>query len=170
MNKHTVIVLIAIIIIIGTFSYSFVNATTSSELQLRWYQKGSFDYLTMMAGGKVEVCNPTSIPIDFKKIRVEPYYKEQKLGSYEIDGNVLLPRESSEFFGSTDKDNAGQILLMYLDTELSGNDVARIDSSQMKVLTTVDTTILGFIPYSTTSAYNGVDFSQMMNHDERFSC
>lgn len=170
MNKHTVIVIISVVVIVGTIAYSFVNATTASDIQLRWHQKNGFDYLAMMAGGKVEICNPTSIPVDFQKLKIEPHYKERKLGAYIIDGAILQPSASTEISGTAEKDNAGQFLLSQIGSKLEGENIARIDLERLEVHMEIKTNVLGFIPYSTTDVYSGYDFNKMMNHAGSFDC
>lgn len=172
MNRHTVIVIAASIVIAGTLIYSFLNITGLNDIQMQWYQKDGFDYLTMMAGGKIELCNPTSVPINLDQLEIQIVYQGNELGKLVSKSKTLMPSQISYVTerGQTD-DQTGQVFLMYLDTELSGNDIARFDSNQMKVNIIYDTKFLGIIPYSVTKSYLGSEFEAIMNHEEgNFDC
>lgn len=170
MDKHTVIAIIAVAVIIGSVSYSFVNAFSAGSFQIRYYLEDGFDYLALMAGGNIEICNPTPIPVDFKELRIEPFYKERDLGTYYVNGKILDPYESEEFVGDTKQDNAGQFLLSRLSMKLDGKNIATVDLENMRVNTIFVSNILGFIPYSISETYTGEEFNNMMNHEGNFVC
>jgi len=172
MNKHTLIVIAASVVIAGTLIYSFSNITGLNDIQMRWYQKDGFDYLAMMAGGKIELCNPTTVPMNVNQIEIQVTYQGNELGKLTSDKVSLFPSKTQEMPAKVKMDDqTGQVFLMYLDTELSGNDLARFDPNQMGVNITYETKFLGFIPYSLSKSYLGSQFANMMNQREgTFSC
>ena len=44
MNKHTIIVIIASIVIVGPFGYSAWNIFAADQLEIRWTEGEKFDY------------------------------------------------------------------------------------------------------------------------------
>lgn len=171
MDKHAKITIISIAIIIATVGFSLINAFSLQSLEYRW-SSGSFDYVTFLAGGNMEFCNPGILPLEFSEFKVKPYYKEMILGSYSIKPTFVTSGESKIVPGvSTSESAAGEMILMYIDTELSGNDIARIDSNQMFVEVDFQTKILGIIPFTVSNSYSGQEFSDIMNDQaDRFSC
>ena len=172
MNKHSLIVIIASVVIAGTLIYSFVNIIGLNDIQMRWYQKDGFDYLAMMAGGKIELCNPTSVPMNVKQVEIQVTYQGNELGKLTSEGMTLFPSKTEDMTAKVEmNDQTGQVFLMYLDTELSGNDLARFDPNQMRVNVIYETKFLGFIPYSVSKSYLGAEFENIMNQREgTFSC
>jgi hypothetical protein len=170
-NKHTVIVIISIIIIAAALVYSSLGAVFANDLQIRWNQTGSFDLLSIMFGGKVVVCNDSDYPISFHQYSFNIIYDGQDLGTFSAQGASLLPHTSTEISGefTTDDKRIAQILFASLDTAFSGSEqAARIDTKKMSATTTLDTRIIGIIPISITQEYAGQEFIDMMN--QKTSC
>lgn len=174
MKRHVVVGIVALFVIGVTVSFSLVNAVFLDNLQIRWHNEaGGFDYLTLVAGEqKVRLCNTAPVPLFVNQVTIAPFYDKEELGRFVIDGTVIPASASVDLFGTpVNTDSSTDIMMMYLDTEFSGNDIARIDGSKMTVLTQVDTKILGLIPYSSTQVYPGDYFLDMMNYrDGSFAC
>lgn len=171
-NKHSIIVIIASIIIIGTFAYSFVNALSLENVEFRWHQKGSFDFIGMMHGGKIQLCNTSEVPISISGINMDLYFNNQKLGTYSVEPVAIKENSSVEVNGRSDmKEKLSQIMLFFMDTEFSGTDIARVDSNRMFVQVNYNTSILGFIPITVSDVYSGYEFHQTMNDvNDSFQC
>ena len=164
MNKHSAIVILASIVIVASIGYSMFNVTTLDKLQFKWNERSSFDYLTMLNGGVVEVCNTSLIPLKFNGLNFVTFYEDQEVGRFFVEGSTIQPNSKSELKGKGEMTSlAGQMVSMYMDSEYLGGDFARIDSSSMVVFTVVDTTVLGVIPYSVTNQYSGEEFFHIMN-------
>lgn len=57
MNKYTKISVIAIILIIIPFAYSFLNIYGAQQLQYKWNDENQFSYFELSNNGSVEFCN-----------------------------------------------------------------------------------------------------------------
>ena len=171
-NKHSIIVIIASIVIVGTFTYSLVNALSLENIEFRWHQKGSFDFITMMHGGKIQLCNTAELPVSVNGINMDLYFDNQKLGTYLVEPVAIKGNSMVEVNGRSDmKEKSTQIMLLFMDTEFSGTDIARVDSNRMYVQVNYNTSILGFIPFTVSNAYSGYEFHQTMNDaDNSFAC
>jgi hypothetical protein len=170
-NKHTVIVIVSIAVIAITIGYSSLNLVFAKDLEFRWHQAGSFDLLSLMFGGKLVVCNNSDYPANFHKYSFNVIYDEQSLGTFSVQGIGVLPHSASSLNGkfTTDDKRVSQILFSSLDTALSGSgQAARINVNNMQVISTLDTKIVGFIPFSITQQYSGQEFVEMMN--QKTSC
>jgi hypothetical protein len=78
----------------------------------------------------------------------------------------LAPHSASGISGKfvTDDKRVSQILFSSLDTAMSGSGQdARINIDNMQVITTLDTKVIGVIPFSITQQYSGQEFVDMMN-------
>ncbi|MGI0010786.1 MAG: hypothetical protein ACREAE_05250 [Nitrosopumilaceae archaeon] len=127
----------------------------------------------MTGDNQLEACSTLYFPVTFKKYDIEFIYQSNKLGTYSAVGTTLAPLSSSILNGKFTSGDFGEALvyLMYLDTEMSGNDIARIDARQLQVFTRLDTSFLGVIPFSVTNEYSGLDFVKMMNQEDgNFGC
>jgi len=68
MNKHSVITIIAIIVIIIPFAYSGLNILGAHQLEYRWSHLGDFNFFTMSNHGEIEFCNTIPFWTSFQKI------------------------------------------------------------------------------------------------------
>ena len=172
MDKNTKIVIIASIVIVASIGYSVFSAVSLGELEVKWNERGSFDYMTMLNGGVIEVCNPSDIQLGFNSLGIVALYQENEVGRFDTEGAVVQPNSAIEILGKGETTSlAGQIMSMYLDTEISGTEVIRIDSEDMSIVTSIDTVLLGVIPYSVSSTYTGQEFYKIMNgQTEEYSC
>jgi len=69
---------------------------------------------------------------------------------------------------STEEFQSTQYMFMTLDYEFGGGEV-RVDPNKFIVLVTIQTPILGIIPYSHTIQISGFELDQIMNN-EKLSC
>lgn len=165
-NWHTIIVAASIVVIVGTFGYSLLGVFAANNLQFRWHQIESFDLLTMMIGGNLSVCNNSDYPATFRSYTLDLAYDGNPLGKFTTDGAAIAPHTSAMIDGkfSTDDKRVANILLLSLDTAMSGSgQAARINPENMEVSATVETTIIGLVPFPITQQYSGPEFVDMMN-------
>ncbi len=165
------IVIISIIVIAATLGYSSLNLVFAKDLQFRWHQEGNFDLLSIMFGGKLVVCNNSDYPASFQHYSFNIVYDGQSLGTFSANGIGTTPHTNTMIDGkfSTDDKRVSQILFSSLDTAFSSSgQAARIDINKMSATTTLDTKIIGVIPFSITHEYSGQEFIDMMN--QKTSC
>lgn len=169
-NKHTIIVMVSIAVIAGSVGYSSLGAISAKDLQFRWHQIDSFDFIAVLVQGDFAVCNPTSIPANFESYSFSMNYDGNDLGTFVVGGGGVAPNTIGVVHGKLQSDDKriSEMFFSFLDTEFGGTDVARIDSNKMTVKTTIETKILGVIPYSITHDYSGRVFVDMMN--QKTSC
>lgn len=165
-NKHTIIVIASIAIIAGSLGYSSLNAFSANDLQFRWHQVGSFDFINILASGNLAVCNSSDMPANFQSYSFSMTYDRNDLGTFVTDGGGVAPHTLGIIHGKLNSDDKriSEMFFSFLDTEFGGTDVTRIDSKKMSVTSTLEARILGVIPYTITHKYSGQDFVDMMNH------
>ena len=171
-NKHSIIVIIASIVIVGTFAYSLGNALSLENIEFRWNQNESFDFIVMMNGGNIQLCNTSEFPAIINGIDMDMYLDNQKLGTFSVEPVTINPNSMIEAHGNSEMiGNSAQVMLLYMNTEFSGSNIARIDSSKMIVQVNYNTNILGVIPITVSNVYSGYEFYQIMNgENDNFQC
>lgn len=164
MNKHSVITIIAIIVIIAPFAYSGLSIFGMQQLEYRWNNPGQFTFFTMSNHGDVELCNPMPFWISFENLHVITFYDANQRGVFTINPTTINPLSSTVQEGtfSSEDLSASQHIFMTLDFEFDGGDI-RLDPNKLIVVVQADIPILGIIPYSTTTQISGFDFDQEMN-------
>ena len=170
MNKHSMITIIAIIIIVIPFIYSGSSILGAQQLEYRWDNPGKFSFFAMSNQGEIEFCNTIPFWISFEKFKIETFYQSKSLGSFSVNPSTINPLSSTiqEGVFSTDQMSAAQHIFMIFDFEFDGGNI-RLDPNQFIILISLDTPILGIIPYSTTTQISGLELDEMMNN-ENLSC
>jgi len=167
-NRHTVIVAISIAVIASSLGYSSLNLVSASSLQFKWATK-NFDFTSIMFGGNVQACNDSDYPASFTKYTFTIFYDSKQLGKFTSSGGVIPPHSKGTIPGkfAADDRQVAQIFFSFLDTEIGGTDVSRVDASKMQVKTALDYPIIGVVPLSITHEYSGQEFLDMMNQDTK---
>lgn len=168
-NIHALAVVTAIAVIVATVAYSAAGAYSASNLQFRWNDQGSFDYLSTMFGGRISACNSSDLPANLKSYSFKMTYDGENLGALQTGGANILPHSTSVMSAkfSTEDKRISEMFFSFLDTEIGGTDVTRIDSRKMSVEETIESSMIGFIPISFSKQYSGEEFSHMMNQKTR---
>ena len=170
MNKYSVISAVAIIIIAITVLYGVVNAMSVEKIELRT-TLDTFRFFDMANEEQIELCNPNPFYATFNGLRIDTYYREELQGSWVMGSKTMNP-ETAEVLGinfSSNSFSETQYLYMHMDGQFTGEQIIRVDPTEMTVKTTFDTRILGVIPYPITITQSGFEFSQMMNEDSSCS-
>lgn len=164
-NRHTLVAAVAIAVIAATIGYSALSAFSVSELQIRWHKEGDFDYLSTLFGGRVTICNDSPYPANLKSYSFRMVYDSDDLGTFTTGGANIAPKSTVTLAGSLDANDKriAEMMFSFLDTELGGTQVTRIDGAKMSVHATSESVIMGFIPVSVSREYSGYEFVQMMN-------
>lgn len=171
MEKHTIIVLVSITIIIATFGYSLLNVFALEQIELGGIDN-LFRFFEMSTDDKILVCNNTPLPANFNQLDIIIYYERELLGTFIIDSVNLMPNSVLEVDGKYNSESIAQsqMLYMHFDHLFSGSDnTVRIDPRKMDVVTEFHTTILG-IPYKVSEQYTSFDFWNMLNDESNLKC
>jgi len=172
MNKHSVIVIISSILIIGVVGNSIWNIYAVEQLQLSG-NDGIFRYYeTMTNEDKIVACNPLLLPTSFNQFYITIFFDGKEKGVFSIDGTTMPPKSSNildaEF--SSESFSEIQYYFLHFDSMFSGSAPVRIDPSKLAVETEFQTPIIGIIPFSVTNQYTGMDFWNMLNEDKNSKC
>jgi len=167
MNKHTIITVIAIIVIIIPFAYSGLNILGIQQLEYRWSNPGDFSFFTMSNHGEIEFCNPIPFWVSFQKLDITTYYNTENLGSFVVNPITINPLSSTIQKGtfSSEEISSAQHIFMTLDFEFDGGDI-RMDPNQLVTVIQIDTPIIGIIPYSSITQISGFDLDRIMNSED----
>ena len=170
MNKHSIITIIAIIIIVTPFAYSALSIVGVQQLEYRWDNPGEFTFFTMLNQGEMEFCNAIPFWITFQKFEISAFYQSEHLGSFIVQPLTINPYSSvvQEGIFSSKEISESQHIFMTFDFMFNGGNI-RLDPNQFIILITADTPILGIIPYSSTTQMSGFEFDKMMNAED-LSC
>ena len=173
MNKHTIIVIIASIVIIAPFAIFGLSVAAAEELQIRWSEPEKFGFFPLSNNGQVVICNPSPFLLDFVKLEIHPFYEGKHYGTFTVDGDVISPHSSSNFDGiyRSERFAESQYLYMNMDGQFGGTESIRVDPRFMSVTTQIQIPLLGFIPFTIEKQESGFDFYNMMKADlENFDC
>ncbi len=170
MNKHSIITIIAIIIIVIPFAYSGLSIVGVQQLEYRWDNPGEFTFFTMLNQGEMEFCNAIPFWITFQKFEISTFYQSEHLGSFVVQPLTINPYSSvvQEGIFSSEEISESQHIFMTFDFMFNGGNI-RLDPNQFIILITADTPILGIIPYTFTTQMSGFEFDKMMNAED-LSC
>lgn len=164
MNKYTKISVIAIILIIIPFAYSFLNIYGAQQLQYKWNDENQFSYFELSNNGSVEFCNTMPFWMSFKKFEIVSFYDFKNIGTFTVQPLTINPSShgSQEGIFRSEAFTEAQYVFMNLDFEFNGGEI-RIDPNKLYMLVNIDTPIIGVIPYTTTIQYSGFDLFNIMN-------
>jgi hypothetical protein len=170
MNKYSVITVVAIIIIIIPFAYSGLNIIGSNQLEYKWNSTEGFSFFAMLNNGDVEFCNPMPFPTSFQKFQIISFYDAKNIGEFEINASTIESQSSAIQIGNflTEEFQTTRHMFMTLDYEFDGGAI-RVDPNKFIVLVTIQTPIMGIIPYSNTIQISGFELDQIMKNEE-LSC
>jgi len=170
MNKHSIITAIAIVIIVIPIAYSGLSIVGAQQLEYRWDNPGEFTFFTMLNQGEMEFCNTIPFWITFQKFEISTFYQSKHLGSFIVQPSTINPYSSvvQEGIFSSEEISESQHIFMTFDFMFNGGNI-RLDPNKFVIVTSVNTRILGIIPYSSTTQISGFEFDKMMNAED-LSC
>ena len=167
MNKHSIITIIAIIVIVIPFAHSGLSIVGVQQLEYRWDSPGEFTFFTMLNQGEIEFCNAMPFWTSFQKFEIASFYQSEQLGSFTVQPLTINPYSSvvEEGIFSSEEISEAQHIFMTFDFMFNGGNI-RLDPNQFIILITTHTPILGIIPYSSTTQISGFEFDKMMNAED----
>jgi hypothetical protein len=171
MNKHSVIVIISILVIVAVAGNSIWNIYAVEQLQLSVNDESFRFYQVMVDEDKFVVCNPFPFPVSFNQFYITVFFEGDVQGTFSIDRITIPPKSSQVLAGTffTEDYSETQYLFMHFDHTFEGNPI-RIDPAKMTVQTEFQTPILGIIPFSVTNQYSSMNFWNMLNDEESSKC
>ncbi|KER05449.1 hypothetical protein AAA799E16_01908 [Marine Group I thaumarchaeote SCGC AAA799-E16] len=172
MNKHSLIVIISSIVIIGVVGNSVWNIYAVEQLQLSG-KDGIFRYYEGMVGqDKIITCNPLFLTTSFNQLYITVFFEGKVKGIFSIDGTSIPPKSSQILDAEFSSESFAEIQYYFLhfDGMFSGTAPIRIDAKKLAIETEFQTPILGIIPFSVTNQYTGIDFWNMLNEDKNSKC
>ena len=173
MDKHSLIVIIALIVIAIPFVYSGWNIYAVNQLQIHGTDEERFRFFDMISDGSIEVCNPSPFFVNFNKLSIVTYFDSDKKGIFSSKPISLSPISSMVINGtfSSESFSEAQYLALNFDGIFSGSAPERIDPRRLIIVTEFETPIIGIIPYTVTKQYAGLYFWETLNGDiGEFNC
>ena len=167
MNKHTVITIIAIIVIALPIMHSGFSILGVQQLEYRWDNPGEFNFFNMLNQGEMEFCNTVPFWMSIQKFEIESFYQSDTLGTFTVQPISISPFSSVIEAGIFKSENVAeaQHIFMTFDFEFNGGNV-KLDPNEFIITISANTPILGIIPYTTTTQISGFEFDQLMNAED----
>ncbi|MFY9301311.1 MAG: hypothetical protein WAO91_09005 [Candidatus Nitrosotenuis sp.] len=109
----------------------------------------------------------------FNSYEISSTYNGGRLGTFHLEGSQILPKSSIVLQGEFDAEDkkTANIMSLFLDSEIQGADVSRINAEKLEIATELKTNLFGIIPYTISKNYGGAEFFDMMNgNDDSFEC
>jgi len=172
MEKHKIIGIIAIIVLIGTVGSSLLNVYALEQLEFGGIDDLFRFFSFYTTDNTINICNNSLIPTNFNKLNIEIYFEKELLGNYVIDSTTIMPNSIIIANGKYVSDSLehSQTLFMHFDHLFSGSDdTIRIDPRKMDMVIQFQTTIIG-MPYVVSEQYNAFDFWNMLNDEKNLAC
>jgi hypothetical protein len=170
MNKHTVITIIAIIVIVAPFAYFGLNLLGVQQLEYKWDNPGEFNFFQLSNSGEVKFCNTMPFLTSFQEFEIATFYQGKHMGSFVTNSFTINPYSSTiqEGIFTSDTVVEAQRNFFTLDYMFNGGE-ERMDPNKFIIQIKIDTPIIGIIPYSSTMEMLGSDFDKIMNA-ENLNC
>ncbi len=167
MDKHTLIVIIAVIVIAIPFVYSGLNIYAASQLQFHGTDEDRFRFFDMINDGSIKACNPSPFFGNFNKLSIVTYFDSDNIGTFSSKPISVSPLSSVVIDGmfSSESFPEAQYFALHFDGIFSGSSPERIDPRRLMIVTEIETPIIGIIPYTITKQYSGLYFWETLNGD-----
>jgi len=172
MNKHTIIVIVASVVIVASIGFSAWNIFSADYLQFKAV-KQNFSYFDFMNNGKISMCNPLPLSASFNDVKISMIFDGRDIGVLDASDVFLEPNSETKIQGKFTSETAKEAQYLALHFDSMYNDVipTRIDLEKMIVVTEIQTKIIGVIPYAIINQYSGLEFWKMMEDvDNKYSC
>jgi hypothetical protein len=100
-------------------------------------------------------------------------FEGRNVGTFTISNIILEPNSEITVQGKFISEifEESQYLSLHFDSMYYEVIPIRIDIERMDVVTEISTNIVGFVPFTITNQYPGLEFWKMMNDvDEKYKC
>ncbi|MDX1371589.1 MAG: hypothetical protein R3321_03925 [Nitrososphaeraceae archaeon] len=172
MNRYTAISLSAIIIIIVVIAYSASSIFAANQIQFKSVDEEKFRFFDLVNKGKIDLCNPGPTFANFNEITLELIHDGKSIGKFSSQKIGLPPFSASQVQGkfTSERFEETQYLALHYDGMFSGSTPVRIDPTQLQVVSKITSNFLGVIPITISQDYSGLEFWEIMNNNEEYSC
>jgi hypothetical protein len=171
MERQKIITIVAVLVIFGTVTFSFLNIYALEKLELSGIDD-NFRFFVMSTDDKIKICNDSPLPANFNQFNIIIFYEGKVLGTFIVDAASIMPYSVLEVDGKYKSDSyaQSQALFMTFDHMFMGSSpTVRIDPQKLAVVTEFKTTMIG-IPYSVTEQQTGFEFWNMLNDENNLKC
>ena len=168
MDKHTIIVIIAAVIIAGTIGFTFWNIILLDQVKFVMTNQSDFRFFGFINEEKIALCNPAPFYTTFNDLKIKMIFEGKEIGELDFQGVILEPNSNITKKGEfrTEAFEEVQYYSMHFDAMFLNTIAQRIDPSKMVIQTEFQTQILGFIPYTVSKQYSALEFWELMNSEE----
>ena len=172
MNKHTIIVIVASIVIVSTVAFTVWNIFLANGIEFSGANQNDFRYFGLINEENISICNPSSFYTTLNNLKITMNYEGRDIGVLNFPGTLLAPHSSKTIQGkfTTEGFEEVQYLSMHFDGMFMETIPVRIDPTKMVIITEIQTQIIGFIPYSIKNQYSALEFWELMNNNDEYSC
>ena len=166
MDKYSIITIIALIVITAPVLYGIWGIYSVEQIQLITPNE-SFSYFEMANDEQINLCNPLPFFVSFQSMNVEILYKGDVKGVFKIGPTTLEPYTSKTFElnFSSNSFSESQYLFMHMDGQFDGEVPIRLNPNEMEIKITLDSRIIGIIPFQTIITQSAFEFTNKMNEE-----
>ena len=172
MDKHTVIVIVASIIIVSIVGYGAWNIYAANQIQFQAANQNNFRFFGFINEEKISICNPLPFYTSFNNFKIKMNFEGRDVGELNFPEVSLAPNSEITTQGkfTTEVFEEVQYLSMHFDAMFMDTIPQRIDLRKMMINTEIQIQIIGFIPISVSNQYSALEFWEMMNSSDEYSC
>lgn len=171
MNGHSLVATVASAVIVGSAVYALLGTAALSDVQFKWASEGDFGYVSLINGGRVEICNAWPLPVRLDSLEINTLYQGRDFASFSAKGGIIEASSSGVLLGEGESlGSEASVLSMYMDSGAGGASSARFDYNDIEATATLHTLVLGLIPHSVTREYSGVGFFDVMDGEAGYAC
>lgn len=154
----------AVIAVIGLVIASFfANSYAFGNLQFRIKDVSGFDYASLSSKLQLDACNPSAFPASFDKFDAVILYRGNDFATMSVNGGMVMPHQPAHFDGKLklDAQTVSGLIVAFSDA-LDGRNTA-YNEDDISMTMTVNTNLLGIVPYSQTREFTFSEFKQVMS-------
>ena len=172
MNKHTLVVIGASIIIISVVGFGVWNFFAADQIQFKVANEDDFRFFGLINQEKISFCNTSPFYTNFNNFQIKMVYEGREIAKLNFPGGGLEPNTEITREGkfTTNAFEEVQYLSMHFDGMFLDTIPVRINPTKMVIDTEFQIQIIGIIPVSVTKQYSAQEFWEIMNAEEEYSC
>jgi hypothetical protein len=147
---------VGIIIAIIIVAYVGLDVYAINNLQFRPHHGQQVAISDTELSIQTDACNPSYFPATFTKYEIDAFYNSDIIEKATVGGSTLSPKSAAVLDGifAINKDVVTKI----------GQQNSTFDPTKATITTSVDASILGFIPYAVDKKYPAIEFQNMLKN------
>ncbi len=150
---------------------ALLAASSYANASLQYRSRGAqgFNFSDSTTDVAVDVCNPTSFPAGFDRLKFVAFYRDSQFADMEFEDASVAANSQAVVDGTLDVNGRAALAAAFqaLADSLNGKDVSGDD---IRVKMTSESRLLGFVPSTQSKEMSGDEFSDMMNGRNGFGC